>query len=191
MSTILATGIATGVSREPSFVLGSLVGLGAGASQQVAWLNRGLHDGDALLVVPSYYAFSILFQIIGGGVLFDEFGQMTVGSILGFAVSLAVTLLGVHELALRSVGEDEHAPGVDHRRSPGPAKDHKHCAPKPCPEANLDLIFQANQRPGKTLLQLGHYRPRYSRFLPNLCIPSWRLLSWVAECNTFIVSNPS
>ncbi|KAJ2420877.1 hypothetical protein GGF41_004084, partial [Coemansia sp. RSA 2531] len=56
------------------------------AASQVYWINQGLQRYDALLQVPVFYVVWTVFDIIGGGVYFNEFKLFTTVKYILFAV---------------------------------------------------------------------------------------------------------
>jgi len=77
-----------------------------GALSQIKFMNKGLTVCEAMVVLPSYYSFSIILQMITGGVFFDEFSSFGKHQVVGFCAGVFLTLFGVYQLSLRSVGVD-------------------------------------------------------------------------------------
>ncbi|KAJ2472780.1 hypothetical protein GGI02_001338 [Coemansia sp. RSA 2322] len=71
------------------------------AASQVYWINQGLQRYDALLQVPVFYVVWTVFDIIGGGVYFNEFKMFTTVKYVLFAVGVGVIFSGVGLLANR------------------------------------------------------------------------------------------
>ncbi|KAJ2893419.1 hypothetical protein IWW38_002868 [Coemansia aciculifera] len=71
------------------------------AASQVYWINQGLQRYDALLQVPVFYVVWTVFDIIGGGVYFNEFKMFTTVKYVLFAVGVAVIFSGVGLLSNR------------------------------------------------------------------------------------------
>lgn len=68
-------------------------------------VNMGLQEGDALIIVPMYYALGMLFQIIVAGVFFDELDSFSnAGQALGFTSGVVVLLLCIGALPFAQVG---------------------------------------------------------------------------------------
>ncbi|KAJ3038732.1 hypothetical protein HDV00_000392 [Rhizophlyctis rosea] len=71
------------------------------AFNQVYWINMGLQRYDALLQIPVFYTVWTLFDVIGGGVYFDEFKGFTSKQYGLFIFAVAVIFVGVGILAGR------------------------------------------------------------------------------------------
>ncbi|KAJ2723186.1 hypothetical protein GGI07_002821 [Coemansia sp. Benny D115] len=71
------------------------------AASQVYWINQGLLRYDALLQVPVFYVVWTVFDIIGGGVYFNEFKDFTTVKYVLFALGVAVIFSGVGLLSHR------------------------------------------------------------------------------------------
>ncbi|KAJ2602091.1 hypothetical protein GGF39_000920 [Coemansia sp. RSA 1721] len=71
------------------------------AASQVYWINQGLLRYDALLQVPVFYVVWTVFDIIGGGVYFNEFKLFTTVKYVLFAIGVAVIFSGVGLLSHR------------------------------------------------------------------------------------------
>ncbi|KAJ1823174.1 hypothetical protein LPJ56_000168 [Coemansia sp. RSA 2599] len=74
------------------------------AASQVYWINQGLLRYDALLQVPVFYVVWTVFDIIGGGVYFNEFRYFTTVKYVLFALGVAVIFSGVGLLSHRMRG---------------------------------------------------------------------------------------
>ncbi|KAJ1643648.1 hypothetical protein LPJ64_004600 [Coemansia asiatica] len=74
------------------------------AASQVYWINQGLLRYDALLQVPVFYVVWTVFDIIGGGVYFNEFKFFTTVKYVLFAIGVAVIFSGVGLLSHRMRG---------------------------------------------------------------------------------------
>lgn len=61
----------------------------------------GLKKYDALLQVPIFYCNWSLFDIIGGGIYFDEFSNFDVKSYAGFVSGVCLIFFGVLLLSKR------------------------------------------------------------------------------------------
>ncbi|KAJ3027654.1 NIPA-like protein 3, partial [Rhizophlyctis rosea] len=87
------------------------------AFNQVYWINMGLQRYDALLQIPVFYTVWTLFDVIGGGVYFDEFKGFQPKQYGLFTFAVAVIFLGVGVLAgrlkrLEDVGKEKEVVGV-------------------------------------------------------------------------------
>ncbi|KAJ1892996.1 hypothetical protein LPJ66_006019 [Kickxella alabastrina] len=71
------------------------------AASQVYWINQGLLRYDALLQVPVFYVVWTVFDIIGGGVYFNEFKMFTTLKYVMFAIGVGVIFSGVGLLSHR------------------------------------------------------------------------------------------
>ncbi|KAJ2077209.1 hypothetical protein H4R24_005268 [Coemansia sp. RSA 988] len=71
------------------------------AASQVYWINQGLQRYDALLQVPVFYVVWTVFDIIGGGIYFNEFRFFTTVKYVLFVLGVAVIFSGVGLLANR------------------------------------------------------------------------------------------
>ncbi|KAJ2329208.1 hypothetical protein IWW51_000743 [Coemansia sp. RSA 2702] len=71
------------------------------AASQVYWINQGLLRYDALLQVPVFYVIWTVFDIIGGGIYFNEFREFTTVKYVLFVLGVAVVFSGVGLLANR------------------------------------------------------------------------------------------
>ncbi|KAJ2364863.1 hypothetical protein IW150_006370 [Coemansia sp. RSA 2607] len=74
------------------------------AASQVYWINQGLLRYDALLQVPVFYVVWTVFDIIGGGVYFNEFKMFTTVKYVLFTLGVAVIFSGVGLLSHRMRG---------------------------------------------------------------------------------------
>ncbi|KAI9297818.1 hypothetical protein K502DRAFT_274639, partial [Neoconidiobolus thromboides FSU 785] len=71
------------------------------AFSQVYWIMLGLRRYDALLQVPVFYVIWTVFDIIGGGVYFNEFRDFTPLKYGMFCLGVAIIFTGVAVLAHR------------------------------------------------------------------------------------------
>ncbi|KAI8867989.1 hypothetical protein GQ42DRAFT_164444 [Ramicandelaber brevisporus] len=71
------------------------------AISQVFWINKGLRRYDALLQVPVFYVVWTVFDIIGGGVYYNEFVDFTPKKYALFTTSIVIIFIGVGLLASR------------------------------------------------------------------------------------------
>ncbi|KAL2912458.1 hypothetical protein HK105_208030 [Polyrhizophydium stewartii] len=78
---------------------------------QVYWINMGLQRYDALLQIPVFYVVWTLFDVIGGGVYFDEFRGFTPKQYGLFIFAVFVIFVGVGVLAgrLKALSDEEVA----------------------------------------------------------------------------------
>ena len=77
---------------------------------QLHWLAVGLHDFDAVLMVPVFQCFLISGAVLGGAVYFEDFKYLPMQNIVIFSCGVGVTVIGVVMLAQRKHtehGEDE------------------------------------------------------------------------------------
>ena len=70
-------------------------------------MNQGLQECDALMLVPVYYAISIILQLGTSAVFFDELSKLSGFQWVGLLLGLALTLFGVFQLGLRSIADPE------------------------------------------------------------------------------------
>ncbi|CAB4392126.1 hypothetical protein RhiirA5_478934 [Rhizophagus irregularis] len=68
---------------------------------QVYWINMGLKKYDALLQVPIFYCNWSLFDIIGGGIYYDEFRNFKTITYVGFIIGVVLIFFGVSLLSKR------------------------------------------------------------------------------------------
>ncbi|RIA93854.1 magnesium transporter NIPA-domain-containing protein [Glomus cerebriforme] len=68
---------------------------------QVYWISMGLKKYDALLQVPIFYCNWSLFDIIGGGVYYDEFRNFQSTTYVGFILGVSLIFFGVSLLSKR------------------------------------------------------------------------------------------
>ncbi|CAG8545789.1 4315_t:CDS:2 [Acaulospora morrowiae] len=68
---------------------------------QVYWLNIGLKKYDALIQVPIFFCNWSLYDIIGGGIYYDEFKNFTTIKYLEFALGVMMIFFGVVLLSKR------------------------------------------------------------------------------------------
>ncbi|KAJ2794364.1 hypothetical protein H4R21_005527, partial [Coemansia helicoidea] len=71
------------------------------AASQVYWINQGLLRYDAMLQVPVFYVVWTVFDIIGGGIYFNEFRSFSTVKYVLFALGVAVIFSGVCLLSHR------------------------------------------------------------------------------------------
>ncbi|KAJ2711613.1 hypothetical protein H4R19_003168, partial [Coemansia spiralis] len=64
------------------------------AASQVYWINQGLLRYDAMLQVPVFYVVWTVFDIIGGGIYFNEFRTFTTVKYVMFVLGVAVIFSG-------------------------------------------------------------------------------------------------
>lgn len=68
---------------------------------QLFWITMGLQRYDALLQVPVFYVIWTMFDIIGGGIYFNEFVNFTILQYCMFALGVVIIFCGVGVLAHR------------------------------------------------------------------------------------------
>jgi len=68
---------------------------------QVYWINMGLKKYDALLQVPVFYCNWSLFDIIGGGIYYDEFHNFNTKKYVMFILGVCLIFFGVSLLSKR------------------------------------------------------------------------------------------
>ncbi|TPX45616.1 hypothetical protein SeLEV6574_g03766 [Synchytrium endobioticum] len=71
------------------------------AVAQVYWINMGLQRYDALLQIPVYFVVWTLFDVIGGGIYFNEFKGFTPKQYGLFIMGVSIIFAGVIVLADR------------------------------------------------------------------------------------------
>jgi hypothetical protein len=69
------------------------------AALQVHFLNMGLKNGEAVIVIPMYEALSMTGQIVIGGLVFDEFSGLGPHQHAMFWPGVAIVMLGIASLA--------------------------------------------------------------------------------------------
>ncbi|RIB13355.1 hypothetical protein C2G38_2041049 [Gigaspora rosea] len=68
---------------------------------QVYWLNMGLRKYDALIQVPIFFCNWTVFDIIGGGIYYDEFRNYVIEEYVMFIVGVLLIFFGVGILSKR------------------------------------------------------------------------------------------
>ncbi|CAG8542318.1 13687_t:CDS:2 [Gigaspora margarita] len=68
---------------------------------QVYWLNMGLRKYDALIQVPIFFCNWTVFDIIGGGIYYDEFRNYGIEEYVMFIVGVLLIFFGVGILSKR------------------------------------------------------------------------------------------
>ncbi|CAG8598636.1 24468_t:CDS:10 [Cetraspora pellucida] len=68
---------------------------------QVYWLNMGLKKYDALIQVPIFFCNWTIFDIIGGGIYYDEFRSYSIKKYAMFIVGVLLIFFGVGMLSKR------------------------------------------------------------------------------------------
>lgn len=71
------------------------------ALNQIYWINMGLQRYDALLQIPVFYVVWTLFDVIGGGVYFDEFAHFSDLQMAMFCGGVFIIFIGVAILSDR------------------------------------------------------------------------------------------
>jgi len=72
---------------------------------QIHWLAKGLEKFDAVFTVPIFQCFFITVSIVGGGVYFDEFRDMSSFQFSMFLLGVMLTLAGVFLMSKREMNE--------------------------------------------------------------------------------------
>ncbi|KAF4667334.1 COP9 signalosome complex subunit 2 [Perkinsus chesapeaki] len=67
-------------------------------------MNLGIIRYRALDILPVYYSLAVVFQTITGGILFQEFVQLSFGQCLGLTLGVLLTCAGVQTIASGSPG---------------------------------------------------------------------------------------
>lgn len=76
-----------------------LVAFSVTSLSQIHFLNRGMQNGDAVIVLPLYMAMSTTGQIVGGGIFFDEFRELSLVDVLCFLPGITIVICGALALA--------------------------------------------------------------------------------------------
>ncbi|KAJ3030544.1 UNVERIFIED_CONTAM: hypothetical protein HDU68_008687 [Siphonaria sp. JEL0065] len=71
------------------------------ALAQVYWINMGLQRYDALLQIPVFFVVWTVFDVVGGGIYFDEFAGFNARQYGLFMLAIGVIFLGVFVLGDR------------------------------------------------------------------------------------------
>ncbi|KAJ3332698.1 hypothetical protein HDU76_013377 [Blyttiomyces sp. JEL0837] len=71
------------------------------AVSQIYWINMGLQRYDALLQIPVFYVVWTVFDVVGGGIYFNEFDGFTTRQYSLFVLAIAIIFMGVAILADR------------------------------------------------------------------------------------------
>lgn len=111
-----------------------LIGFSLTSLMQIHFLNMGMQNGDAVIVLPLYMAMSTSGQIVGGGIFFNEFRELGVGDALFFLPGIACVILGA--LALAWEGWEGSCSGMSSETQPILAaanSQDKEVTPVPCP----------------------------------------------------------
>jgi hypothetical protein len=79
------------------------------AVSQIYWINNGLARYDALIQIPVFYVMWTLFDVVGGGIYYDEFRGFTPLQFILFCFGIVVIFSGVTVLAgrLKNITENE------------------------------------------------------------------------------------
>ncbi|KAJ3063515.1 hypothetical protein HDU98_000693 [Podochytrium sp. JEL0797] len=87
---------------------------------QVYWINMGLERYDALLQIPVFFVVWTVFDVIGGGIYFNEFKGFNARQYGLFILAILVIFLGVFVLAdrLKKVEDTERKRKQVHAKSP-------------------------------------------------------------------------
>ncbi|KAJ3193100.1 hypothetical protein HK101_005422 [Irineochytrium annulatum] len=78
------------------------------AVSQIYWINMGLQRYDALLQVPVFYVIWTVFDVVGGGVYFQEFDGFNARQFGLFFLSVAIIFVGVGILGDRLKKAEGH-----------------------------------------------------------------------------------
>ena len=84
-------------------IVGSLIGFTA--DSQLQYLNRAIKLYDQLMVVPTYQTFIMLSWIGIGLVVFEEYKMYSALNILGIAIAVCLSLIGVKFLTMKHRGD--------------------------------------------------------------------------------------
>lgn len=87
--------------------------LAATLTLQVYWMNRSLARYDALIAVPVFQASWIVVGVVGGGVVYDEFGAFTPLSATLFPLGIMGCTAGVILLSQRNVESEQERQAKD------------------------------------------------------------------------------
>ncbi|KAJ3274727.1 NIPA-like protein 3 [Terramyces sp. JEL0728] len=71
------------------------------AVAQVYWINMGLARYDALIQIPVYFVVWTIFDVVGGGVYYNEFANYTTTRFVLFIFGIVIIFVGVIVLAGR------------------------------------------------------------------------------------------
>ncbi|KAJ3104583.1 hypothetical protein HDU97_009095 [Phlyctochytrium planicorne] len=74
------------------------------AVSQIYWINMGLQRYDALLQIPVYYVVWTVFDVVGGGVYFNEFEGFNARQYGLFVMAVGIIFIGVFVLGDRLKG---------------------------------------------------------------------------------------
>jgi surface polysaccharide O-acyltransferase-like enzyme len=79
------------------------------AVSQIYWINNGLARYDALIQIPVFYVSWTLFDVVGGGIYYEEFRGFSVHQFILFCLGIVVIFCGVFVLAgrLKSISDSE------------------------------------------------------------------------------------
>ncbi|KAI8854795.1 hypothetical protein BC829DRAFT_359582, partial [Chytridium lagenaria] len=64
------------------------------AVSQVYWINMGLQRYDALLQIPVYYVVWTIFDVVGGGIYFNEFEGFSARQYGLFLLAMGIIFIG-------------------------------------------------------------------------------------------------
>lgn len=90
-----------------------ILGMAATLTLQVYWMNRSLARYDALISVPVFQASWIVVGVVGGGVVYDEFGAFTPLSATLFPLGILGCTAGVILLSQRNVASEQERQAKD------------------------------------------------------------------------------
>ncbi|BEI81089.1 hypothetical protein CcaverHIS002_0202490 [Cutaneotrichosporon cavernicola] len=96
LSSLMSTSPLTAL-REP-VAWGAIVILIVTSVFQIKFLNRALMRFESKEVIPTQFVFFSMSAIVGSAVLYEEFRDMTLSTVVNFAFGIATTFLGVYFL---------------------------------------------------------------------------------------------
>lgn len=105
---------------------------------QIHWLAKGLERFDAVFVVPIFQCFFITVSIVGGGVYFDEFGDMSAFQFSMFLLGVIITLAGVYLMSRREMNHDPNDSDDDDDETDVTEEEVEYGPPTDIVDADLD-----------------------------------------------------
>lgn len=90
-----------------------ILAMAATLTLQVYWMNRSLARYDALISVPVFQASWIVVGVVGGGVVYDEFGAFTPLAATLFPLGIMGCTAGVILLSQRNVESEQERQAKD------------------------------------------------------------------------------
>jgi hypothetical protein len=84
------------------------------AVSQIYWINMGLARYDALLQIPVFYVVWTVFDVVGGGIFYNEFEGFSPVRMFLFVLAVLIIFFGVCVLStrLKALAEEEKELGV-------------------------------------------------------------------------------